>query len=369
MKDLLQDVIDINKNKIELLKSTNKSKIGWFSIYTPEEIIYAAGLTPFRITGESRMSTSDASALLHPNICSYVLGCLSEGLHNIYDFIDGIIVVDACDARRRLYDVWSHFLKPGFGHFIDLPSHINSLSKDYFRKQIHGLSKAIENHFNCKITGESLNEAISLCNETRRLLNRMYEHRKSGAPRITGSDAINIVKSGMSGFKEEFNEKLARLLSEIESKKRDENGKKHRVMICGSYFDHSNIVDIIEKFGATVVCEDISYGVKYFNGQIHPQADPLDALADYYFERGTCARMVDTDRRIAHILNLVEEYNIESVIYFSLKFCDNNLMDFPFIQQELLHRHIPVLFLEGELHMSNIENIKTRIQTFLESVA
>ncbi len=109
MNDLIRKITDLSTNKIEILKKVDKPKIGWFSTNIPEEIFYAAGMVPFRITGESDAGTSDASGLLHRNICSYVLSCLSEGTAGVYDFIDGLVFSNTCDARVRLHDVWNHY--------------------------------------------------------------------------------------------------------------------------------------------------------------------------------------------------------------------------------------------------------------------
>ncbi|MBN2535778.1 MAG: 2-hydroxyacyl-CoA dehydratase [Spirochaetales bacterium] len=367
MKTLVENITDLYKNRIELLKTKDNPKIGWISIYTPEEIFYAAGLIPFRITGEQGIDLTDASAFLGSNFCSYVLSCLSEGLGGIYPFMEGIVFLDSCDMRKRLYEVWVHNVKPRYSFFLELPKAINQPGREYFRLQIRKLITSIESHFDYKISDVLLQKAIDLCNESRRLLKELYDMRKSDTFFISSTATINIIKACTSGLKEEFNERLKQLLLFI--KKQDNNGtkKKHRVMISGSYFDNSGIIDTIEKMGAHVVCEDISNGVKYLEGEIPQDGDPVEAIADYYYEKGSCARIIDTERRFNHMMNLIKEYGIESVIYFSLKFCDTNFMDFPYFKNKLAQNGIPVLLIEGEQNMTNIENLRTRIQTFLET--
>lgn len=366
MQALLENILELNKNKYELLKSIDKPKIGWTSIYTPEEIFYAAGIATFRITGDLGVDITDASVLLGSNFCSYVLSCLSEGLNEVYSFADGVIFIDACDMRKRLYETWTSNCKIDYSFFMELPKYINRVSKDYFRLQNYRLIQSIENHFKCKITEEALRESITNFNKSRRLLQQMYELRKEDFPCISGNEAINIVKASTCGLKEEFNRRLEKFLEEAKASKCTGNIKKQRVLICGSYFDNSSIVETIEKFDAIVVCEDISNGIKYFEGQIDESIEPIKAISDYYIEKASCARMIDTERRFEHLYNLIQEYKVDSVIYFSLKFCDTNLMDFPYIKNKLQQKEIPVMLIEGEQHMINIESIKTRIQTFLE---
>ncbi|SHK22902.1 2-hydroxyacyl-CoA dehydratase subunit D [Paramaledivibacter caminithermalis] len=368
MRDILESIVNMNEDRINSLKRINKPRMGWISIYTPEEILYAAGITTFRITGERGINTTDANALLSNNYCSYVLSCLSEGIDGVYDFAEGVIFVDACDMRKRLYEAWTRNLKLNYSFFIELPRDINKLSREYYKLQLHNLRKSLETHFDLKISEENLSDAIKTFNKSRKLLQQMYELRKSDFPLISGNDAINIVKASTCGLREEFNEKMDILLKKIEDAQiRTGKLKKHRVMMCGSYFDNSDIIDVIEKTGAILVCEDISNGIKYFEGQINENNEPIDAIADYYLDKATCARMLDINKRFEHLYKLIQEYNVDSVIYFSLKFCDTNLMDYPIIRKKLNEKGIPVLFIEGEQHMTNIESIKTRIQTFLET--
>jgi len=363
----LKDITSLYEQRRQLLENVDKPKIGWLSISTPEEIIYAAGMIPYRITGETRPNFPKASASMHRNLCPYVLSCYEEALDGVHAFASGAVIVNACDTRRRLYDVWKYHEQSKFLHMLDLPKVVNPDSKRYFKMQLKQLVAAMEKHFQCRITDDSLHEAIRFCNETRTLLGELYELRKKGTARISGSQAIRLVKTGMAGLREEFNQRLSRLLSAIKDNPSCDAEKKYRVLLCGSYFDLTNITEIYEAYGAEIVCEDVSTGIKYFEGQVDEKGDPLEALADHYLEKATCARMADSEKRFKHLEDLVEQYAVQSVLYFTLKFCDNNLLDYPFIRKKFNERGIPVFFIEGERSIENIEQVKTRLLAFLES--
>lgn len=354
------------QNRIDVLKSIRQPKMGWFSIYTPEEIIYAANITPFRITGELAPASIKSRAILFTNLCPYTLSCLEEGIQAVYNFLDGVVIVNTCDARRRLYDAWRIYLKTPFIHIIDLPKIITPESRKYFKGQFLRFKEAIENHFKCKIAEKSLKEAIALSNETRFLLKQLYDLRKNNNPAIEGSEVITIIKDIMSGSRKEFNAKLKDSLSKLKSQAASGSNQKKRILITGSYFDQVSLIKIIEKLGAVVVCEDLSNGIKYFDGKVDINKEPIEALADYYLEKNPCARMIDAEKRSKDILKLVKDYKADAVIYFALKFCDNNLIDFPYQKDKLNQNKIPVLFLEGERELINLGQLKTRIQAFLE---
>lgn len=363
---LIEEFAALSRDNLSYLKTLHKPVMGWVSTYTPEEIIYAAGIIPFRITGERGVSSIASRAVLSSNICPYTLSCLEEGLQGRHDFMKGIVLVNACDARRRLYDAWGMYIDTPFVYMIDLPKIITPESKSYFTNQLIQFKETIEAQFRRKISKKSLEEAINLWNESRYLLHQLYDLRKLESPPITGSEAMTIIKASTTGDKGVFNDKLYRLLRVIEKRSENSGERRGRILIAGSYFDQLSLIKLVEELGAVVVCEDMSNGVKYFEGNVDTDKEPIKAVAEYYLGKTTSARMVDSETRFEHTLELIKDYRIDAVIYFSLKFCDNNLMDFPYQKDRLDQQGIPVLFLEGERTLVNLNQIRTRLQAFFE---
>lgn len=366
--ECINDIVSMHDDRLRLLKEAAGPKINWLSIGTPEEVFYAARLIPYRLTGETRSSFPRAGAYMHRNLCPYVLSCFEEQLDGIHDFSSGTIIVNACDARRRLYDVWKYFVPSTFLHLLDFPRVVNEDTRKYFKNQVRRLITALENRFHCTVTDDGLREAMALCNETRSLLRELNELRIQGVAPVTGTQANRIVRAAMTGLRGDFNRRLSRLLQLIKNREAPATDRRrYRVLICGSYFDHTPITDIFDRYGADIVAQDVSTGIKYFEGAPNAEGDPVEALANYYLERASCARMIDGRQQFDRLWQLVESSGAQSVVYFTLKFCDNNLFNFPFQKERLNERGIPVFFIEAERSVENIEQIKTRIAAFLES--
>jgi benzoyl-CoA reductase subunit C len=366
LSNAVQEVIGIHRNRFDLWRAVPGVKAGCLSIDTPEEILLAAEIVPFRMTGESESDTIEACARLSPNYCSYVLSCLGEGLAGAYDFADIVIFTDSCDMRKRLSETWARELK-STAYFVDLPNDATDISKEYFTQRLRKLIGFLEPRYGCSITDDALRRAIALCNTSRRLIQRLYEYKKRDAQMLTGMEYVDVVKAATTGLKELFNERMIALLEALDAAVPPPARKRPRVMISGSYFDHAGIVDVIENAGADLVCEDISNGIKYCEGQVALDGDPVEAIASYYLERNTSARRLEASLRVRHMLDLMREYRAGSLIYYTLKFCDTNLHDYPYVLQRFKEEKIPVLFLEAEHNGDNIEGAKTRIQTFIES--
>lgn len=366
LAERLDDVLALHRERFGRLAAAPQPKVGWLSVSTPEEIVRAAGGLPYRITGEARPYFPRASTMMHRNLCPYVLSSFEEVLEGDHDFAAGAVLVNACDARRRLFDVWRHFEERRFLHMLDLPKVVSEASTAYFVEQLRQLARALEGALGQKVTDERLREGIARHNRVRALLAELQEHRRTGRARLTGAQAIGVVKAAVTGL-DEVEPRLQGLIEAIRAAPDVPRPRRFRVLLAGSYFDHASIADLFEANGAELVCEDMSTGVKYFEGQVDEQGEPFEALARYYLGKATCARMTDSERRFEHLWGLVERHEAHAVVYFALKFCDNNLLAYSLVRKQLQARGVPVLLVEAERAVENIEQVKTRVAAFLES--
>ncbi|MFC1485244.1 2-hydroxyacyl-CoA dehydratase subunit D [bacterium] len=345
----------------------NSNTIGWFCTYTPEEIFYAAGLFPIRVIPTASSITHNYSCM-PSNLCPYVMNSLDTAQYFNEDFLKGVVIVNSCDAMRKMYDAWKYYIKTPFLHFLDLPKSINIESKEYFKKSLSKLVKDIESHYNVTITNQDLTKAISLCNETRRMLKKLYDFRKQDNPPISGSEIFNIIKASMINHKKEFNMYLESLIEAIEQGKISKTFNGPRILIIGSYFGSEELTQIIESYGSIVVADQLCMGSLYFENLIDTDKDPLDAIAQRYLYKPPCSRMLEYDRKISHLLGLINDNRIDGVIFSTLKFCDSSLFSYPQIKEDLQKKNIPILLLESDGTSSNIGQSKTRIQTFIELI-
>lgn len=351
--------------------TTNHSKmVGISCSYIPEEIIIAAGLTPYRIWGSSRPPELSTSCL-PSNFCPYVLSCLDLGLQGDYNFLSGLVIANSCNAMRRLYDVWRYYLKTPFVHMLDIPKIKNKESEKYFKQCLENLIEMTEEHYMIKITKEDLITATTLCNETRSILKEIYFLKKKKYAQITNQQIYSLIKESLTTPKANFNIKANNILAQLKNNIENNNNndmQKIRVLITGSFHDPSALTDMIEGFGAEVVFEDICTCGRhlYSNATIDITSEPIGSIAKFYLNKPPCARMIDTDSRLSYLLSLINEYKVDGVVYYSLKFCDTHLLDFPYLRKKLLESGIPTLFLEGSDIFPNSGQIKTRIEAFLE---
>ena len=359
---------DINGQSKKYLKTQNY--IGWKCTYVPEEIIMAAGFIPYRIMG-ANIGINKAKSYLQGNLNPYTQSCLECALKGDYDFLKGVIIGNSDDASRRLFDVWQKYLKNAFVYLLDIPKSTGEDAIERYKLEIENLIRQLEKKFEIKITDASLRKSARIINETRNILNSLNEVRKKDSSFVKSSEFLEIMKLAMTQPKELFNKSFSLALKEAVSKEKNINAKSGpRILLTGSFQDQGWLTDIIEELGGSVVCEDICTRVRYFADNVDEESDDiLSAISKRYIQKPPCARMVDLDKRLKHIYNLLKEFNINGVIYYLLKFDDPYLFEFPEVKQSLRNNEIPVLLIESDHCLGAKEQIKTRIQAFLETLS
>lgn len=359
----------ISNPYIESWKEDGKEVLGYFCSYTPEEIISAAGLLPFRMRGIGCAETSLADSWLAHVNCSFVRSVFQLVLEGKYDFLEGAVVPYTCDHIRRVYDVWKSSEKsPSFLHYIGLPHALSEHGLKYYGSEIKGLKEELRDHFGEEITDEKLESAIYVHNKTRRLLMRLYELRKAEEPPVTGAEASAIQIASTAMPREEYNEKLERLLEKIEG--RQAASGDIRLMVVGSVNDDPDLIEIIEKQGATVVTDSLCFGTRSFVDLVQEDGDPMDSIAERYYYHMPCARTFGQyPRKLDFVKNQAREWNVDGIICEHIKFCDTHGGENKLYKKDLEEEGIPTLEIERQYGpLADIGRLKTRVQAFLERI-
>lgn len=349
-------------------KEQGKRVIAFQCTYVPEEIIHAAGMLPIRLTGDSEEpSLEEANAYMYINTCSFVRGCLDLVLKKRYQFLDGFVSGSTCDCPRRLTDVWEHYDFTPFVHIVDVPRKMTEAAHELYREEVQALKTRIEKFFDLEISNGALRKAIETYNQTRRLLRRLYELRKSDHPPITGAEVLEVLNAGFKMPREEFNTVLERLLDEAGRGQRTVRGK-FRLMINGSPLNNPEFIRRIEDLGGLVVVDELCTGVRHWWELVDesPDADPLEALSRRYLNNFPCPRMYPPGERFSQVTQLVKDYHVDGVISEVVRYCVHCAHDQPLLKKVLEREGIPVLELSMEYGASGTGQIRTRVQAFLE---
>jgi benzoyl-CoA reductase subunit C len=194
---------------------------------------------------------------------------------------------------------------------------------------------------------------------------KVYEMRKGDSPPLTGEEAMEMVLSSQMVDKQDHSAALEGLLTRL-SKRKITRASGTRLMVLGSENDDIEFIRMVESCGATFVVDDHCTGTRYFWNNVDLDGDRLTSVADRYVKRVPCPSKDWPDRtRVAHVLKLAKDYDVQGAIVIQQKFCDPHEIDIPALTKALNNAGIKTLFLEFDVTVP-IGQFKVRVEAFLE---
>ncbi|MFC1900341.1 2-hydroxyacyl-CoA dehydratase subunit D [Chloroflexota bacterium] len=367
LKELIEGNSEANRTRWAMeWKKQGKKVIGIMSSYVPEEVIYAAGMLPWRITGTWHEDIGRSRVYRSETNCAYCNHVLESFLSGELDFLDGVVVADQDQDILRTWDVLTYLKAKPFCHAMHIPFVESELSFQYFADEIRRLISEIEDFGGVKIAEEALRSSIDTYNRTRSLLSRIYELRKKEIPPLSGAEVLGITTAAQIMPKEELNRELEELLPYLEERKTDLNKVHPRLLISSDMLDIPAYIELVEE-GCLVAMDDMDTGSRFFNQAVDTTLeDPAYALAKRYISHHGSPRMAHWDKQLEQIVKWVKEYNIDGVLNLPLAWCYPQQFRIPFLSRELEKVGIPNISLDREYHMANAGQLRTRIGAFLE---
>lgn len=371
MEELLRQLIEgnseANRAKWALeYKQQGKKVIGVVSSYVPEEIIEAAGMLPWRLTGTWRGNLVSARAYRSVSGCNYCTHVLESLLNGEYDFLDGLVFTDIDQDVLRLWDVAKYLQVKPFCHAMHVPLVGSEINFRFLRDEYEKMRTSLEEFAGVEITKEALVSSIITHNRTRELLARVYELRKREIPAITGAEALGLVTAAQVMPKAEFNRQLEELMPYLETRRAPYKATHPRILITSDSLDNPAYIELIEG-GCAVVMDDMDTGSRYFALNVDTTLDdPCYALAKRYLSRPGAPSMANWEEQLENLLQSIKEYDVDGVLDLPLAWCYPQKFRGAFFKEKLDEKDIPYMSFDREYHIANAGQLKVRTDAFLE---
>ncbi len=360
--------------EVKNLKDQGKKVVGTYCVFTPGELIMAAGAIPVSLCGMSEEPIEEAEKDLPRNLCPLIKSSYGFGKTDkcpYFYFADLLIGETTCDGKKKMYEYLEKF-RPM--HVMQLPqTKQGKQAFELWRNEMILLKKRLEEEFNVQITEEKLREAIKNRNEERKILKEFYQLSTLCPPPMTGFEMLQVLYgAGFKMDKEEQKRSIAQLTKEIkeeyEKGKRKVSENKPRILITGCPIGGATekVVKIIEESGGVVVCFENCTGVKGNDQLVDENNDPIHALTEKYLNVA-CSCISPNDNRIDLLSRLIDEYKVDGVIDVILQACHTyNVETFRiknFVNEE---KKIPYMSLETDYSQSDTGQLSTRNSAFIE---
>ena len=341
----------------------NSPLVGWICSYTPEELILAAGFTPYRI--EAAASGGGSEAYLPANLCPYTRSILDVGLTERVDGLIGMVFANSCDAMRRLADAWERYSRIPVLYRLDCPRRQDAVAEDYLVTRYRELIEILKQRAGHPICQDDIRNAIEILNESRQLISRIAELRRMPGNSLTSADFSDIVRCSLQADKSLFNREAVRFLAAHKSTNPNRSSSP-KVLLCGCAVIGRELHEMIESCGVRIVGDDLCTGERQFDGLVDTSLDPLRGVARRYLQRRACARMKGSLERTGNHMDLAARLGADGIIFLSLKFCDLVQSDLPRVLQAARNQGIPLLHIERDSLDGTSGQIRTRIEALAE---
>ena len=132
--------------------------VGCYPVYTPVELIHAAGMLPVGVIGAgNRLEIAHADSRFQSFVCSIVKSTLELGLTDRLKFLDGIVFHSICDPARNLGSVFKRNFPDLMVEYIHFPQNMTSPHTiDYLIAEYKRVNVSYEQLSGKKITDEAL---------------------------------------------------------------------------------------------------------------------------------------------------------------------------------------------------------------------
>lgn len=382
--NIMRDVF-VNNQCPKNLMGRNKKLIGTYCMMVPEEIIYAAGAIPVRLSGGSYETSCAGDELVPRDTCPVVkasIGSAAMGTPALYDFCEVVIIPTTCDAKRKMGEEISKFKTVWV---LEVP-HIKDSedAKRQWRQQVYALKNKLEEYTGNrwkkhKIRSKHLEDAIKMMGQAQYQARRLREIRMSPETAISGSAAMLAINAYCYDTADAWTKAMTALNDELTQRRRKgflvhgENMPRILLAGCPSAFPNWKIPTLIEEMGALIATDESCLGDRYLYDPVgkteKSMTDMMTAVAARYLMPCVCPSFIPNADRLYRLGQMIDVFNIDGLIYHVLKGCVSYDFELNRVESLMKEKNVPVLRIETDYNPEDIEQLRTRCEAFVEMLS
>jgi benzoyl-CoA reductase/2-hydroxyglutaryl-CoA dehydratase subunit BcrC/BadD/HgdB len=374
---VLSEVHGLRIKEIQEAKAQGRKVIGTFCIFVPEELVLAADAVCVGLCAGAEIGKEAAEKILPRNTCALIKSFVGFKLSRLCPFIESCDLVvgeTTCDGKKKAYEIFNDYAPV---YVMEIPQMKQACDRELWKAEVRRFKEKIEEVAGKEITAASLKKAIKLVNRRRRVLQRLNQLRAAIPTPISGRDVLLINQVSFYDDPVRFTAKIGELCDELEKRVKGGEGVvpagTPRLMLSGCPMAVPNwkLPYIVESSGAVIVGEESCIGARNIRDLVDESGDTLeemlDALVDRYM-RIDCACFTPNQERLHNIVAMAKDLEVKGVIHFALNFCQPYAIEAFKVGKVLEEAGIPMLSIETDYSMEDVEQLKTRVEAFLEMV-
>jgi benzoyl-CoA reductase/2-hydroxyglutaryl-CoA dehydratase subunit BcrC/BadD/HgdB len=370
----LQQVSEQNLLDIDQAKREGRKVIGFYCLYSPVELAISAGAVPVSLCGTKNDPIETAEKVLPRNLCPLIKSSYGHAAADTcpyFRFSDLVVGETTCDGKKKMFELLAEF-RPI--HILQLPQNQDSATAlSFWYQEVKRFKERIEKETGVQITEERLSHAIRLTNEERKAKKALMDLAKMKPSPISGMELLTIqFKTGFFMDKKlgitlmtEFVEEIQKKAIQGESPFTQDTP---RILLTGVPvgLGSEKVVRLIEKAGASVVGFENCSGYRSVFTMIDEEKEPLQAISEKYLTT-PCSVMSPNPGRYELLAELIKGFLVDGVVDLTWQACHTyNVESYSIGKFVETKYHLPFLHIETDYSESDTEQLRVRIEAFLE---
>lgn len=361
------------------VKPEGVPSVGTYCVMVPPELIYAAGAMPVKLCGGSYTAFNVGDDIAPRDACPLVkaiMGFESIGVMPVYQECQLMAVPITCDCKKKLAGYLAEHCKTVTLH---VPSgRDRDEDMEQYVRELYLFSQKLTEVTGIELSYERLSWACGMTAAAQYELSRFIELRRRYPLAIKGTHYMAAMNAISYTHISLWTQYMHDLCDETEQKaKRGEMASKEnrpRILITGSpiVFPNFKLPLLIEEMGGALVADETCMGERgaYDPPAIVDQSTDgiMRALANKSTRPCTCPTFVDNKRRLYRIMQMLEDYKVQGVIYHVLRGCLVYDYEYQVMEEELGKLGIPIIRVESDYNEEDVEQLRIRVEAFIELI-
>lgn len=374
------DVLENTYVKLaDIQKPEDMKSIGTLCVMVPAELVYAAGAMPVRLCSGSYTAYSIGDDYIPRDACPLVKAVMGFGKIKALPAFDNCSLLVApvtCDCKKKLAGVIGSVKNT-------VPLHVPPLKKDdadteVFLKELYRLIPLLEKETGKQVTAKSLAEGINMVGNAQYEMSEFLKYRRHDLSLMSGTQVMSVMNAYSYMPVNLWAEQMHRLNEEL--KLRLSQGhfvsrkNQPRILVTGSpiAFPNIKVPLLIEEMGGVLAADETCMGERGLYDPVSVIDASFDgmmrSLASRYTKPCTCPVFVDNSQRIYRIKQMIKDSKIQGVIYHVLRGCLVYDYEYQLMEEAMGKMDIPIIRVESDYNEEDVEQLRIRIEAFIELI-
>ncbi len=336
--------------------------------YTPLPLLAAAGFVPLRLLPLSA-APDQAGTLLHDNLCPHVKRVLDRALQSDLPDLRGVVLMNSCDAMRRLADAWTVARPDEPVAFVDLPVNASKTAVRYLADEFELLAQQLSQWSGRTMKPADVEQSVA-----------RYNQLAEGLELLTERVAKGELAGGAAALQQVFNESVSQPVEQSIAMVRarlaqpaatsSTVSERVPVYLFGNVLPEPEGLAMFEACGCQLIAPELCTGSRQITKlAMHGPGNVFERLARAMLGRPICGRTIDESSPAIlgrQVAEQARQAGAGGVIAYVMKFCDPYLARLPAVREQLEREGLPLLILEGDCTLGSLGQQRTRIEAFVE---